>query len=384
MFGPHPMFIAAALMASNPTALDQSKITPGPRYEYDVVPVRGSLTLARAAELAGTNEAVLRALNPELKRPSVPSTSGYYPLRLPVGTGRSLAAAAGSDVQFAQADMRTVQFGASPRMRIASSDRAGRSDAPARRASTQAPTRRAETPRPNPRTDPIIAEPTPAPIRTVSSRDRDEVRSDRTRTTSARSERTVAKRETNTRVVYRARRGDTLAGIARKYGVTMGQIRQWNDMSGSGVQAGQRIVLYAAGSAPEEEAEARPAARTRAETRAAAARTHTVRAGQTLAAISREYDVSIADLRAWNDISGSNIQPGQRLKVSGGAASTRGARTGRTAARAERAPATYRVKAGDNLTDIARQNNVSVSDLREWNSLRGSNIRPGQRLKLRG
>ncbi|SDC40751.1 lytic transglycosylase domain-containing protein [Williamwhitmania taraxaci] len=41
---------------------------------------------------------------------------------------------------------------------------------------------------------------------------------------------------------------------------------------------------------------------------------------------------------------------------------------------------TYRVKSGDNLGAIAEKFSVRVSDLRQWNHVRGSNIRAGQKL----
>ena len=41
---------------------------------------------------------------------------------------------------------------------------------------------------------------------------------------------------------------------------------------------------------------------------------HTVRRGDTLWKISREYDVSVRQVRALNDLSGT-LQPGQRIRV---------------------------------------------------------------------
>lgn len=46
------------------------------------------------------------------------------------------------------------------------------------------------------------------------------------------------------RVVYRIKRGDTLSSIARRYGVTMNQLKEWNGMRGSSVQAGQRLSVW--------------------------------------------------------------------------------------------------------------------------------------------
>ncbi|HKQ24145.1 MAG TPA: transglycosylase SLT domain-containing protein [Burkholderiales bacterium] len=42
----------------------------------------------------------------------------------------------------------------------------------------------------------------------------------------------------------------------------------------------------------------------------------------------------------------------------------------------------YRVKSGDSLYSIARANRISVAALKEWNRLRGNNIRPGQHLTI--
>lgn len=42
---------------------------------------------------------------------------------------------------------------------------------------------------------------------------------------------------------------------------------------------------------------------------------HTVRKGDNLGRIAERYDVSVADLRKWNRVKGSNIRPGQRLYV---------------------------------------------------------------------
>ncbi len=46
------------------------------------------------------------------------------------------------------------------------------------------------------------------------------------------------------RVVYRVKRGDTLSSIARTYGVTVNQLKEWNGMRTSNVQAGQRLSVW--------------------------------------------------------------------------------------------------------------------------------------------
>jgi membrane-bound lytic murein transglycosylase D len=45
-------------------------------------------------------------------------------------------------------------------------------------------------------------------------------------------------------VVHRVRRGETLWSIARRYGVSVAQVRDWNDRRGSAIRAGERLVIF--------------------------------------------------------------------------------------------------------------------------------------------
>jgi peptidoglycan lytic transglycosylase D len=46
------------------------------------------------------------------------------------------------------------------------------------------------------------------------------------------------------RVVYRVKRGDTLASVARRYHVSAEQLRSWNGLKGSSVHKGQRLTVW--------------------------------------------------------------------------------------------------------------------------------------------
>ncbi len=98
---------------------------------------------------------------------------------------------------------------------------------------------------------------------------------------------------------------------------------------------------------------------------ALAERHHTVRSGQTLAAIARRYRVSVQDLRAANQLRSARLRPGQSLKIPD-------------------RHTTY-VRRGETLSHIAHRMHVSVSELRRANRLRrNARIRPGQRLVMPG
>ncbi|OFW16822.1 MAG: hypothetical protein A3F70_12470 [Acidobacteria bacterium RIFCSPLOWO2_12_FULL_67_14] len=46
------------------------------------------------------------------------------------------------------------------------------------------------------------------------------------------------------KVTHRVRRGETLSAIARRYGATVASVRAWNGLSGTAIQAGQRLTVY--------------------------------------------------------------------------------------------------------------------------------------------
>ncbi len=108
------------------------------------------------------------------------------------------------------------------------------------------------------------------------------------------------------------------------------------------------------------------------------ATTYRVQRGDELADIASQFGVSVQQLREWNELSGDNIRPGQRLRVS---ADAPGARTAADRSRRPQA-VTHRVTSGETMTAIARRYGVTVAQIRQWNSLRSDTLRPGQRLTI--
>lgn len=404
-----PMFIATALVASNPEAfdIDVSQIKPGPKYAYHYVPVHGGMPLATIAELAGTDVETIKALNPELRRSTTPPSRGAYYVRIPLGTFdrfaaryaelpketrqlvevdytvrrgdtlnkiakqhgvtvtalmrennlRSTTLRVGQRltiptpnyevrqvelVDLAQAEAFTVEYGERSIRPIKPLD-------PSYIASSRA----SSTDTPVVRTSAPVEE----PARTEPAR----------RETAASSRRESESHET--RIVYHVRRGDNLTAIARKYGVSVDDLRRWNNLRDNRLLVGQRLYLYEQGGSSGE---------TASNTRSTSSSSnknkvvYQVRRGDTLSGIAAKYGVSMDDIRRWNNLRGSDILSGQRLTIySNGGGEARPSFT------------SYRVRRGDTLTEIARKYGVSVQDLKSWNGLRSSTIRPGQTLKIR-
>lgn len=112
-----------------------------------------------------------------------------------------------------------------------------------------------------------------------------------------------------------------------------------------------------------------------------APRRHTVRRGETLAAVARRYRVSVARLAAANALSPrARVARGEVLVVPSRHPVTLAARHAKTKASPARS---YRVKGGDTLYRIAKRTGTSVDSLMAANSI-GSpeQIKPGDRLKI--
>ncbi|MYA79491.1 MAG: LysM peptidoglycan-binding domain-containing protein, partial [Acidobacteriia bacterium] len=217
----------------------------------------------------------------------------------------------------------------------------------------------------------------------------------RSRTTASNSaaskstSRTVANPISGSGERYRIRRGDNLALIARRFGVSVNDLKAWNGLRGTRITAGEYLIVSPERRNAASEAPVRAAARKEAATsaRASTPTVHTIRRGDSLGAIAQRYGVTASELRRWNGIRGSRITAGDTLKVYP-AVNFPG--TERTVSASKRistsAPpnGVYTIRRGDNLGDIAERFDVSVRNLQRWNGLNGTRITAGQTLIVSG
>lgn len=100
--------------------------------------------------------------------------------------------------------------------------------------------------------------------------------------------------------------GDTLWGVARRYGVTVPALAAENGMNAqSQLVAGSRLKIPGAGTTT--------AAKTAAES---SRMTYQVRRGDTLSQIAQRFNVTVAQLKSWNQIhQSSSLKAGQKIVV---------------------------------------------------------------------
>ncbi|MBM6771919.1 LysM peptidoglycan-binding domain-containing protein [Ligilactobacillus agilis] len=119
---------------------------------------------------------------------------------------------------------------------------------------------------------------------------------------------------------------------------------------------------------------------------------YTVKAGDTLYAIASRYGLSVASLKALNNLSSNLIYVGQTLKVSGTAATNQSNQTSNQtssqtsnnngATSSSNQSGSYTVKAGDSLWGISHKYGMSIDSLKSLNNLSSNFIYPGQVLKV--
>lgn len=107
---------------------------------------------------------------------------------------------------------------------------------------------------------------------------------------------------------------------------------------------------------------------------------HSVRRGESLGLIAQKYDVTITELKRWNNLRSSTITAGKKLKIySTKAEITKSSKSSKSSLD------TYIVRSGDSLYTIAKKYpGVSAEDLKKWNGISGNNIKPGMKLKING
>ena len=185
-------------------------------------------------------------------------------------------------------------------------------------------------------------------------------------------------------ISHTVKRGETLAVIARRYGVSVNSVLSANSLrSAHRLKVGQGLIIPTSGYVPSV-AVSRDWMDESAPVYDRGEKViHRVRQGETLGRIAGKYRTDIASVRQWNHITGSHIRPGQRLTLyyATRAGSALAETNGNTPA--VNASGEYKVRRGDTLYSIAQRFNMTLQQLRAVNNLgRNSIIRPGDRLRV--
>jgi LysM repeat protein len=101
-----------------------------------------------------------------------------------------------------------------------------------------------------------------------------------------------------------------------------------------------------------------------------------VTAKETMFSISQAYDVSIDEIKKWNNLADNSLSIGQELIIRKSSSQTVAPQTTTSS------KGLHIVAAKETMFSIAKQYNVSIQQLKEWNQLEGNEISIGQELRV--
>ncbi|MEQ8358568.1 MAG: LysM peptidoglycan-binding domain-containing protein [Cytophagales bacterium] len=174
--------------------------------------------------------------------------------------------------------------------------------------------------------------------------------------------------------IHVVKAGETLFSLYRMYGVSVEQIKEWNNLTDNNLQLGQRIIVGK---------EETKSPETEKEKEEITGKIHEVKKGETLFSISRIYNVKWQDIKVYNGLETNNLSEGQKLGIP--PSNIEVLKKEEIVANIDtiERPEKHIVKAGETMYSISKKYQLSSEDIIEWNDLLGPDIQIGQELALK-
>jgi membrane-bound lytic murein transglycosylase D len=121
-------------------------------------------------------------------------------------------------------------------------------------------------------------------------------------------------------IQYSVQKGDNLGSIAKKFGATIDELKQWNNLKSNAIAIGNSLIV-AKNEIVIDTNKATVASFKKKDQYSSSAKKEAeyyVKKGDSLYSISKKYPgVTIADLKKWNNIKDEELKPGMKLKING-------------------------------------------------------------------
>lgn len=166
---------------------------------------------------------------------------------------------------------------------------------------------------------------------------------------------------------HQVKPGENLEKIAKKHGVTVEDLKKWNNLKSDVIRAGEVLIIK-----DKEEAKRQANKETKKEVRKEEEpKIHVVKRGETLGEIAKKYGVSVKELKAWNNLTTNKPKPGTRLILQP------------PAEKAEKSNIYHVVKKGETLETIAKKYGTTPTAIKELNNLKQNKVYAGQKLLVK-
>lgn len=184
--------------------------------------------------------------------------------------------------------------------------------------------------------------------------------------------------------IHVVRKGENLAGIAKKHHTTVENIKSLNGLKSNMIHPGQKLSVYGS---PAKSNNKTTTQKSQGSTikRSSEVSYHTVKKGENPGAIAQKYNCTATDIQNWNNLKNNLIYPGQKLIVYKPAMQNETVTAIEKTKSGKNVKYVYHiVKQGDTLWDIAKQyDGVTVNQIKQLNELSNSQkLKIGQKLKV--
>ncbi|GIV36081.1 MAG: hypothetical protein KatS3mg032_0460 [Cyclobacteriaceae bacterium] len=163
-------------------------------------------------------------------------------------------------------------------------------------------------------------------------------------------------------VIHKVDEKETLYSLSRRYGATIAQILEYNPTADAGLAVGQILRIPYSPRTPRRVV--------------SNGIIHKVAEKETLFSISRLYEVSVDEIRQWNNLPDNTLAVGQELlikkPVNGGMQPPPD--------QVMSAQTVHTVQAGETLFSISKKYGIALEQIKEWNGLAGNELKIGQKL----
>lgn len=177
-------------------------------------------------------------------------------------------------------------------------------------------------------------------------------------------EKTVIPEPETTPNFYIVKKGETLFRISQQFGVSVDDLKRWNNLPNNIINPGQKILLYSTSSSSTGNQTAKTVYK------GSQKLIYTVNQGDTLVKIALLFKgVSARNIMRWNKMKGTRIHPGRKLTIN-------------SQDRIKKV-LIHTVKKGETPMEIARKYKLRVEYVISLNGLLSSSkLKPGQQLKI--
>lgn len=189
------------------------------------------------------------------------------------------------------------------------------------------------------------------------------------------------KRKGKVFVVHQVDEKETLYSLSKRYKTTVAKIIEFNELEGNSIDFGQVLTIpYGDG------IESQPISDKEEMAKSAGKNIHVVAKGETLYSISRQYQLSVEELKSMNNLSDNNLALGMGLVVSSeipepseNSKGSPGEVSGQIDTYLNQFEK-YLVQTGETLQGISTKLGNSVDSLKRWNDLSSHYLKIGQEL----